>query len=96
MNRITLEKPLNSTDGSPDGAPYIPLPTVRRTLFRRGLLAPLYLPTYKAEESRVSFGTDGRRGWLVGFKVRDDGTGEDAATGLRITGSYNNCSTWTD
>ena len=57
------------------------------------MAAHLYLPTYKAEESgRLLW--NGRPPGLVGFKARDDDTGEDA-TGLRIPGSYNNCSTWT-
>ena len=57
------------------------------------MAAHLYLPTYKAEESRRLL-WNGRPPGLVGFKVRDDDTGEDA-TGLRIPGSYNNCSKWT-
>ena len=58
------------------------------------MAAHLYLPTYKAGESgRLLW--NGRPPGLVGFKVRDDATGEDA-TGFRITGSsYNNCSTRT-
>ena len=48
------------------------------------MAAHLYLPTYKAKESRPLL-WNGRPPGLVGFKVRDDDTGEDA-TGLRIPG----------